>query len=128
MRKSLWIALASLLLAAGPAAAETGVYRHVVMFQFKDGTPADEVRKIEQAFAALPKKIDVIKAYEWGTNVSPEGHSDGLTHCFLVTFANKDDLEKVYLPHAAHSEFVSLLKPHLAKAVVVDFVAQAGAK
>ncbi len=57
---------------------------------------------------------------EWGTNNSPEGLNQGFTHCFLVTFESKDDRD-AYLPHPAHQEFVTLLRPYLKEALVVDF-------
>ena len=97
------------------------VYRHVVLFQFKDSATKEQIAEVEEAFAALPSKIDTITGYEWGTNVSPEGFNNELTHCFIVTFADQAGL-KVYLPHKAHEEFVAKLKPILEKAVVVDFV------
>jgi hypothetical protein len=102
-------------------AAEKGkVLRHVVLFKFKDDTPKAKVKEIEVAFAALPKKIDSIVDFEWGTDNSPEGLADGFTHCFLVSFADEQG-RKAYLPHAAHKAFVTLLKPHLDKVLVVDY-------
>jgi hypothetical protein len=97
--------------------------RHVVMFRFKKDTPEAKIREIETAFAELPKKVDTITDYEWGINDSPEGLADGFTHCFLVTFDDAKGRDS-YLPHAAHKEFVSLLKPHLDKAFVLDYVAK----
>lgn len=102
---------------------EPGPLRHVVMFRFKEGTPPEKIREIETAFAALPSKVDTITDYEWGINDSPEGLADGFTHCFLVTFADAKGRD-AYLPHAAHKEFVALLRPHLDKAFVVDYVAK----
>ena len=67
--------------------------------------------------------INTIIAYEWGTNVSPEGLNGGLTHCFLVTFKDKAGLD-AYLPHPAHQAFVTLLKPSLDKVTVIDYVAK----
>jgi hypothetical protein len=99
------------------------VLRHVVLFKFKDGTSPEQVEKITKAFAELPKKIDTIKAYEAGTNNSPEGLNQGFTHAFIVTFADEKGRE-VYLPHPAHKEFVDLLLPSLDKACVVDFWAK----
>ena len=94
--------------------------RHVVLFKFKDtSTPAD-VERIVAAFRALPAKIPQIKAFEWGTDVSPEGKSQGLTHCFLLTFATAADRD-AYLPHPAHQEFVALVGPHVDKVCVVDY-------
>ncbi|MEM1083927.1 MAG: Dabb family protein [Verrucomicrobiota bacterium] len=98
-------------------------YRHVVLFSFKEDAAAEDVAKVEKAFAALPEKIDTITDFEWGTNVSPEGKAKGFTHCFLVTFKDKAGLE-VYIPHEAHKAFVSLLKPVLKDVLVIDYVAQ----
>ena len=100
--------------------SEQSVLRHVVLFQFKDGTPAESVRQVENAFRALPDKIDVIQDFEWGTDVSVEGMAEGYTHCFFVTFANEADRD-AYLPHPDHSAFGAVLRPHLEKALVVDY-------
>ncbi|MBA2117706.1 Dabb family protein [Bremerella alba] len=97
--------------------------RHVVIFKFKESAKAADIKKVEKAFAALPKKIPVIKDYEWGTNNSPEMLDKGFTHCFLVTFASEED-RAAYLPHPAHQEFVSILRPHLEEAFVVDYWAK----
>jgi hypothetical protein len=96
--------------------------RHAVFFKFKDDAAVEDVQKVEQAFAALPSKIDTIKAFEWGKNNSPERHSHDFTHCFMVTFAN-DAGRATYLPHPDHQAFVEILKPHLDKVRVLDFMA-----
>lgn len=98
-------------------------YRHIVLFKFKDSATTEQVKAIEDAFKALPSKIDTVVDFEWGTNVSPEGKADGFTHCFLVTFKNKTDLE-AYIPHPAHKDFGALLRPQLDKVLVIDFVSQ----
>ncbi len=100
-----------------------GKLRHVVLLQFKEGTKPEQVKKIQDEFRALRSKIPTIVDYEWGTNNSPEGLADGLTHCFLVTFHDADG-RAVYLPHPAHQEFVGVLKPHLEKVLVIDYVAR----
>ncbi|MDM8006699.1 MAG: Dabb family protein [Phycisphaerae bacterium] len=96
------------------------VLRHVVLFKFKDGTTPEQVKRIEQAFAELPGKIKEIARFEWGTDVSPEGKAQGLTHCFLLTFRTEADRD-AYLPHPAHKEFGSIVGPHLDKVCVVDY-------
>lgn len=100
--------------------SEQSVLRHVVLFQFKDGTPEERVREIEDAFKALPGKINVIRDFEWGTDVSVEGLAEGFTHCFFVTFASEADRD-AYLPHPDHAAFGSVLRPHLEKVLVVDY-------
>ena len=97
--------------------------KHAVFFKFKDDADPDDVNKVEQAFAALPGKIDSIKAFEWGTNNSPESHDDGFTHCFMVTFDSEEG-RAAYLPHPEHLAFVEVLKPVLDKVRVIDFWAQ----
>lgn len=93
---------------------------HAVFFKFQDGADEDDVKAVEQAFAALPSKIDTIRAFEWGMNNSPESHDDGFTHCFLVTFDDAEGRE-VYLPHPDHKAFVDVLRPVLDKVRVLDF-------
>jgi len=94
--------------------------RHVVLFKFKDGTPAADIKKVEDAFRALPTQIREIKSLEWGTNNSPEGLNQGFTHCFFVSFASEQD-RAVYLPHPAHKAFGALLQPYLDKVLVIDY-------
>ena len=121
MKTLLFLATFILLMTTAPAAEAP--YRHVVLFKFKDSATPDQVQGVEKAFIELAKKVETVKGFEWGNNVSPEGKNDGFTHCFLVTFADKAGLD-VYLPHPAHAEFVSLLKPTLDKVCVFDYVAK----
>ncbi len=116
---------AALLLAPYPSmAAEPAPYRHIVIFGFKEGTPPAKVEEIATAFKALSKSIPNVKSFEWGLNVSPEKLNPELTHVFSVGFESKAALESGYLHHPEHEKFVTLIKPHLAKAVVVDYEAK----
>jgi len=103
-----------------PPSAVAPVLRHVVMFQFKDTATAEDVKRVTDAFTALSGKIATIKDFEWGTNSSPEGLNQGLTHCFFVTFSSDKDRDD-YLVHPDHVAFVEVLKPHLEKATVLDY-------
>ena len=94
--------------------------RHVVLFKFKDGTSQADIKKVVDAFAALPSKIPQIADFEYGTDVSVENKSQGFTHCFLVTFANENDRD-IYLPHPAHKAFGKIVGPHLDKVLVFDY-------
>ena len=105
------------------ALPEEKLLRHVVLFKFKEGTTAQQVKQVEDAFRALPAKINLIRGFEWGTNVSPENLAQGYTHCFLLTFSSDKDRD-AYLVHPAHKEFGKLLGPYLDKATVVDFWSQ----
>jgi quinol monooxygenase YgiN len=98
--------------------------RHLVLLKFKAETTAAQVRAIEQAFAALPARIDAVKALEWGTDVSPEGLAKGYTHAFLLSFADAAGRD-AYLPHPAHQAFVAQLQPLLADVLVIDYDSRA---
>jgi hypothetical protein len=99
---------------------QSKVLRHVVLFKFKDTSTAEDVKKVEGAFADLAKKLPEIKGYEWGKNNSPENLNQGLTHCFLLSFSSEKDRD-TYLVHPDHKAFGKVLGPHLDKVTVVDY-------
>jgi hypothetical protein len=96
--------------------------RHVVLFNWKDGTPPEKIREIEDKFCSLPARIPQIEDFEWGTDVSVQGFDRGFTHCFVVTVAD-EAARDVYLPHPDHAEFIALSRPHVEKLLVVDYQA-----
>ena len=100
-----------------------GQLRHVVLFKFKESVTKDQVAEVVAAFGALPGKIDTIRGFEWGTDVSTEMKADGFTHCFVVTFADVTGRDE-YLPHPEHKKFGELLGQLgvLEDAFVVDYV------
>ena len=97
--------------------------RHVVLFKFKETASKESIQAVEQAFAALPKKIDSIVEFEWGTDVSVEQKSKGFTHCFFVSFKDEAGRAK-YLPHPEHQKFVKLVGPVVDDVCVVDYFAK----
>lgn len=118
--KPLLITLLAMFLSVSSLQAD-GPVRHVVAFKFKKDAPAESVKKIEDAFAALQGKIPLITGLEWGTNSSPEGLDKGFTHIWIVSFANGQDRD-AYLVHPEHKAFVGLLKGVLEEPFVLDFV------
>lgn len=98
----------------------TKMLRHIVLFQFKAEVTEKQVQEVVDAFGALPGKIETIKGFEWGTDVSVENKAAGFTHCFVVTFADAKGRD-VYLPHPAHQEFVTLVKDRIENVLVFDY-------
>ncbi len=94
--------------------------RHVVLFKFKEGTTKAQMKEVEDAFSALPSKIEQIKGYEWGLNNSPEGLDKGFTHAFFLTFESEED-RAIYLPHPDHKAFGAVLSPYLEDVLVIDY-------
>ena len=128
MKPALFLALAAGLLFAGLTAASAaeasrGKLVHVVAFKFKDTAAPADIRRVEEAFAALPAKIPQIASFEWGTNVSPEKLDKGFTHGFILTFRTEKDRDD-YLVHPDHKKFGAVVGPVLADVFVVDFWAK----
>ncbi len=97
--------------------------RHVVMFGWKAGVDSAAINRVVMAFKALPGKIKTIKRFEWGVNNSPENLNQGLTYCFLVTFASEKDRND-YIVNPDHKAFTQLLPDILEKVTVFDYWAQ----
>jgi hypothetical protein len=125
MKKLVVFAIISIIAAIIISAThkENKMLRHVVLFKFKDNATSEQVKQVEDAFRKLPSEIKEIKDFEWGTNNSPENLSQGLTHCFFLSFESEKDRD-AYLPHPAHKAFGAVLKPYLDKVVVVDYWAK----
>ena len=94
--------------------------KHVVLFKFKEGTPDQKIAELISGYKALPGKIDVMKHFEWGKDVSVENLHQGFSHCFITTFADATGRD-AYIPHQAHQDYVKVLLPHLDQLLVLDF-------
>ncbi|MDX5337770.1 MAG: Dabb family protein [Cyclobacteriaceae bacterium] len=102
---------------------QDSVLRHVVLFGFKESATPEQIQEVVEAFKALQTQIPEIKGFEWGTNSSPEGLNQGLTHAFILTFHSDADRD-AYLPHPDHKAFGQKLGPILEKVTVVDYWTQ----
>lgn len=120
------IVLAFFMMITGLAYGQSssGELRHVVIFKFKETSSKAAVDSVVSSFMGLARKIPVIKSMEWGLNDSPENFHQGFTHCFVLTFSNKNDRDEVYQKHPAHMEFQKVLGPHMEKVFVVDYKAE----
>ena len=96
---------------------------HVVSLKFKPGVTREQIGLVEQSFAGLKEKIPGITSLKWGTNVSPEKHDKGFTHCFVLTFAGEKDRD-AYLVHEDHKAFGQVLGPVMEDVFVIDFWAK----
>jgi len=123
-------AMLSVFLPAARAAepgAKSGKLFHVVSLKFKPSATKEQIKAVEDAFVALKQKIPGITSLDWGTNVSPEKHDKGFTHCFVLSFASEKDRD-AYLPHPAHKAFGKMLGPILDDVMVIDFWSQGDGK
>ena len=106
-------------------AGNSGAYRHVVLFKFKEGSGEETLRGIEAAFARLVAELPFVRGFEWGRNSSPENLNHGYTHCFIVGFDDEAGRD-AYLPHPLHQAFCrTYLDPALDDVCVLDFYTHA---
>jgi heme-degrading monooxygenase HmoA len=105
---------------AGAAEKPDRVLRHIVLYKFKADLPPQQVQEVVDAFSALPKKIESIIGFEWGTNLSREQKSEGFTHCFVVTFADEQGRD-AYLMSPAHEAYVKVVRDRRDKVIVFDY-------
>ena len=96
------------------------VLKHIVLFGFKDEISEAQLNDITDAFSNLPNEIDLIKSFEWGTDISPEGKQRGHTHAFVMSFSSEKDRDD-YLIHPTHQEFGKLVDPALETVTVIDY-------
>lgn len=124
MNKVVCFAVVAIFL-SGAAMAQSSKkeLRHVVLFGWKAGADSASIKAAVNAFRALPNQIKLIKKLEWGVNNSPEKLNQGLTYCFLLTFASEKDRDD-YLVHPAHKAFTQGLPNLLDKVTVFDYWAQ----
>lgn len=108
---------------ARAAKEKSSVIYHVVSLKLKPAATPEQVKAVEEAFRGLKASIPQIKTLNWGTNVSPEKHDKGFTHCFVLTFENERDRD-AYLVHPEHKAFGKVLGPVMADVFVIDFVAK----
>jgi hypothetical protein len=94
--------------------------RHVVLLNFFDVCTVAEVKTVEDGLNALPAKIPVIKAYEWGINNSPEKENKGFTHCYFLTFDSAEDRDS-YLADPNHMAFKKIMKPCVSDILTIDY-------
>ena len=103
------------------SASSKQVLRHVVLFEWADSITDDKRDELIEHFASLKDKIDVIKDFEYGSDVSVEGLAKGYSHCFIVTFED-EAARDIYLPHPDHKVFGDSVVPYLKNVLVVDYI------
>ncbi|KAJ5990313.1 hypothetical protein N7522_010520 [Penicillium canescens] len=101
---------------------------HIVLFQFKSDVAADIVYGACQRMLALrddclhpSSQKPYIKASLGGKDNSPEGIQNGITHAFVVEFANAADRDYYVKHDPVHQDFIKSLDGVIEKAQVIDF-------
>ncbi|KAE8154547.1 hypothetical protein BDV25DRAFT_147472 [Aspergillus avenaceus] len=101
---------------------------HLVLFKFKPGLDPEVVNDTCQRMLGLKDNClhptsqkPYIKTSSGGKDNSPEGIQNGITHAFVVEFANASDRDYYVNEDPAHLAFVKSLDGIIDKAQAVDF-------
>ncbi|KAF3321765.1 Stress responsive A/B Barrel domain-containing protein [Carex littledalei] len=94
--------------------------KHLVVAKFKEGVVVEEIL---QGMTQLVSTMDMVKSFEWGTEmIGEEMLRQGFTHVFIMTFNNGEDLAS-YFNHPSHNDFIGTFQAALENALVFDFPA-----
>lgn len=99
---------------------EGKVLRHIVNLKYKEEATEAQVNEAVDAFLNLKNEIPEIVNIEWGVNDSTEGHSEGFTHTFTITF-NDEHAREIYLFHKAHLDLVSKAGPIIEGVFIMNY-------
>ncbi|KAK4770470.1 hypothetical protein SAY87_031002 [Trapa incisa] len=96
------------------------VVKHILLAKFKDEIPPDRIEELIKGYANLVNKIEPMKSFHWGKDVSQENLHQGFTHLFESTFETVEGVAE-YVAHPVHVEFAGTFLPALEKFVVFDY-------
>jgi len=99
---------------------EGKILRHMINLKYKNDATELQIQEAVEAFVNLKNEIPEIVDIEWGLNDSTEGHSEGYTHTFTITF-NDEHAREIYLFHKAHLDLVSKVGPIIDGVFIMDF-------
>lgn len=94
--------------------------KHIVLLNFKKGTPDAKIQTIFRDLEALKKVIPGILDFSGGPYSSHEGLNQGYTHGFVMTFDSAAARDG-YLPHPEHEKVKSAILPLVDGVVAFDY-------
>ncbi len=96
--------------------------KHIVMIKMSDsydlGVKQDKAVEIKNLLDNLPARIEEIKAYEIGLNISSSPNAYDIV--LVSTFESLDTLEK-YRVHEEHQKVLKKIKEYASATTVVDY-------
>lgn len=101
---------------------------HIVFFKFKDTASAQEVSNVCNSIIRLKDECihpetnkPYILSVTGGTDNSPLGLQNGLTHAVIFQFASAADRDYYMHTDPAHTRFGGMAKNFIERAQVIDF-------
>jgi hypothetical protein len=94
--------------------------KHIALLKFKEGTSEEQIANIFDNILDITETIPGIEDYVSGPNSSAEGHNQGYTHGFIMTFTDAAARDQ-YLIHPEHQRVVAHIMPQIESLLVFDF-------
>ena len=94
------------------------IIKHIVMFDFSPLKP-EKTEELVNALIELSKLNEVL-SFEYGTECNHEDSPLGFTHCFSMTFSNKET-RLTYLNSKEHRDYEKKVIPYRTKVLVFDY-------
>ncbi|HEX4119044.1 MAG TPA: Dabb family protein [Verrucomicrobiae bacterium] len=94
--------------------------KHIVLLKFKEGTADEQIAKFFDDVLDLSETVPGIDDYVSGTNCSPEGAAQGLTHGFIMTFSDAAARD-AYIVHPEHERFKTMALTIVETVLIFDF-------
>jgi hypothetical protein len=94
--------------------------KHVVLLKFKEGTTEEQIAKFFDDVLDLSETVPGIDDYVSGTNCSPEGRSQDLSHGFIMTFSDVAARD-AYIVHPEHERFKTMAMTMVETTLIFDF-------
>ena len=94
----------------------------IVLFKFKDGTPAARGHELISESGLLRQRIDGMEAFTTGRHDGPDGLSQDFTHGFVIRFRD-DAAREAFNNHPDHKGVVDQLGSILDKVLAFDLKA-----
>ncbi|WCJ40627.1 Stress-response A/B barrel domain-containing protein HS1 [Euphorbia peplus] len=98
-----------------------GVVKHIVLLNFKEEIPDDQIDQLIKGSANLVNLIEPLKGFHWGKDVSREKLNQGYTHVFEFSLESMEGLAE-YIVHPAYAEFAKEFLPAVDKFILFDYV------
>ncbi|KVH97071.1 stress-response A/B barrel domain-containing protein HS1 [Cynara cardunculus var. scolymus] len=97
-----------------------GEVKHILLAKFKDGISEEKIEDLIKGYANLVNKVEPMKSFRWGKDVSIENLHQGFTHVFESSFETTEGIA-TYISHPAHVEFADDFLAHLDKVIIIDY-------
>ncbi len=65
------------------------MYRHIVLYTYKNDVTKEEIKKIYNDLEEISARLEGRISYTWGTYDSDEGRNKGYTHALITDFKDR---------------------------------------